>query len=107
MEDDVDRLYGLPLDEFVGARDELAKQLRGEDRREEAEQVKALRKPPVAVWLVNRIARERELDVRRLLDSAEALRKAQAAGSEEFAEGRRSGTQGLGRLAGGGRAVAI
>jgi hypothetical protein len=106
MEDDVDRLYGLPLDEFVGARDELAKQLRGEDRREEAEQVKALRKPPVAVWLVNQIARERELDVRRLLDSAEALRKAQAAGSEEFAEARRDETHALERLAAAAREIA-
>jgi len=100
MDDEVDRLYGLPLDEFVGARDELAKQLRAEDRREEAERVKALRKPPVAVWLVNQVARERELDVRRLLDAAESLRKAQAAGSEEFTEARRDETHALERIAG-------
>ena len=106
MDDEVDRLYGLPLDEFVGARDELAKQLRTDDRREEAEQVKALRKPPVAVWLVNQVARERELDVRRLLDAAEALRKAQAAGSEEFAEARRDETHALERIAGAAREIA-
>ena len=106
MDDEVDRLYGLPLDEFVGARDELAKQLRAEDRREEAEQVKALRKPPIAVWLVNQVARERELDVRRLLDAAEALRKAQAAGSEEFAEARRDETHALERIAGAAKEIA-
>jgi hypothetical protein len=106
MDDEVDRLYGLPLDEFVGARDELAKQLRTEDRREEAEQVKALRKPPVAAWLVNQVARERELDVRRLLDAAETLRKAQAAGSEEFAEARRDETHALERIAGATREIA-
>jgi hypothetical protein len=106
MDDEVDRLYGLPLDEFVGARDELAKRLRGEGRREEADEVKALRKPPVSVWLVNQIARERELDVRRLLDAAEALRKAQAAGSEEFAEARRDETHALERLAGAAREIA-
>ncbi len=106
MDEDVDRLYGLPLDEFVGARDELAKQLRAEGRRDEAEQVKALRKPPVAAWLVNQVARERELDVRRLLDAAEALRKAQAAGSEEFAEARRDETYALERIAGAAKEIA-
>jgi hypothetical protein len=106
MEDAVDRLYGLPLDEFVGARDELAKQLRADDRREEADQVKALRKPPVAVWLVNQISRERELDVRRLLDAAEKLRKAQAAGTEEFAEARRDETHALERLSAAAREIA-
>ena len=106
LQDALDRLYGLPLEEFVGSRDELAKQLRGEDRRGEAEQVKGLRKPPVAVWLVNQIARERELDVRRLLDAAEALRKAQAAGSEEFAEARRAEAHALERLAAAAREIA-
>jgi hypothetical protein len=106
LEDELDRLYGLPLDEFVGARGELAKQLRDEDRRGEADQVNALRKPPVAVGLVNRIARERELDIRRLLDAAEALRKAQAAGSEEFAEARRDETHALERLAAAAREIA-
>jgi hypothetical protein len=106
MEEELDRLYGLPLEEFVGARDDLAKRLRGEGRRDEAEQVKALRKPPVSVWLVNQVARERELDVRRLLDAAEALRKAQAAGSEEFAGARRDETHALERLAGAAREIA-
>jgi hypothetical protein len=106
MGEELDRLYGLPLEEFVEARDDLAKRLRGEGRREEAEQVKALRKPPVSVWLVNQIARERELDVRRLLDAAEALRKAQAAGSEEFAEARRNETHALERLAAAAREIA-
>jgi hypothetical protein len=106
MGEELDRLYGLPLEEFVEARDDLAKRLRGEGRREEAEQVKALRKPPVSVWLVNQIARERELDVRRLLDAAEALQKAQAAGSEEFAEARRNETHALERLAAAAREIA-
>src|SRR3954453_7843613 len=100
MDEKVDRLYGLPPDEFVGARDELAKQLRSEDRRGEAEQIKALRKPPVAAWLVNQVARERELDVRRRLEAAEALREAQRAGAGEFAEARRDETRALERIAG-------
>ena len=48
MVDEADELYGLPDDEFTAARDALAKRLRGEKRREEADEVKALRRPNVA-----------------------------------------------------------
>ncbi len=110
LEAELDRLYGLPLTEFVGARDELAKQLRGDGRREEAEQVKGLRKPSVAAWLVNRLARERELDVQRLLNAGETLRKAQveaaAGASEGFAEARRDEQRALERLAEAAREIA-
>ena len=99
LEAELDRLYDLPLNEFVGARDELAKQLRGDGRREEAEQIKGLRKPSVAAWLVNRLARERELDVQRLLNAGDTLRKAQVEASEDFAEARRDEQRALQRLA--------
>src|SRR5918911_2177174 len=103
LDAELDRLYGLPLGEFTAARNELAKQLRGEGRREEAEHVKALRKPSVAAWLVNRIARERELDVQRLLKASETLRSAQAEAAaghtEAFADARRDEHQALERLA--------
>jgi hypothetical protein len=46
----VDRLYELPLDEFVAARDALAK-----ERKDPA--VKKLRKPTVPAWAVNQLAR--------------------------------------------------
>jgi hypothetical protein len=99
----LDRLFALPLSQFTGARNELAKQLRNDGRREEAEQVKALRKPSVAAWLVNRVVRERELDVQRLLNASETLRKAQADAasgkSEGFAEARRDEQRALERLA--------
>jgi hypothetical protein len=103
LDAELDRLYGLPLGEFTAARNELAKQLRGEGNREEAEHVKALRKPSVAAWLVNRIARERELDVQRLLKASETLRSAQAEAAaghtEAFADARRDEHQALERLA--------
>ena len=44
--DPLDPLFAAPLEDFVEARNELAKQLRGEGRREEADRVKAMRKPP-------------------------------------------------------------
>jgi len=100
LEEELDRLYALPLNEFTPARDEIAKRLRGEGERELADEVKQLRKPSVAVWLVNRLAREREVDVKRLLKTAEALAKAQAKGTKEaFGEARRDEQHALDRLA--------
>src|SRR6478672_150067 len=78
FEDDLDRLYQLPLSEFTPARDELVKRAREQGERERAEEIKKLRKPTAAVWLVNQLARERQLDVQRLLKAGESLTKSQA-----------------------------
>jgi hypothetical protein len=98
LEDELDRLYALPLNEFTAARDEIAKRLRGEGERQLADEVKALRKPSAAVWVVNQLAREREIDVKRLLKAGEALGKAQAS-AKGFAEARRDEQEALARLA--------
>ena len=55
--DGVDALYGLALDEFVPARDALAKRARAEGRREDAAAIAALRKPSVAAWAANQAIR--------------------------------------------------
>ena len=97
---ELDRLYELPPGEFTAARDEAAKRLRAEGRRELADEVKRFRKPTLAVWLVNCLARERALDVKRLLKAGEALAASQAGGSaDEFAEARREEQHALERLA--------
>jgi hypothetical protein len=70
MADEVDRLYELPLEEFTGARNELAKQLGDAS-------VKQLKKPSVPAWAVNQLARRREVDLRRLLRAGEQLEQAQ------------------------------
>ena len=77
MVDEADELYGLPDDEFTAARDALAKRLRGEKRREEADEVKALRRPNVAAGAINRAVREHGAD--DLLAAGEALREAHEA----------------------------
>jgi hypothetical protein len=97
LERELDRLYQLPPGEFTAARDELAKRLREEGERERSEEVKKLRKPPVSIWLVNRLARERELDVQRLAKSGEALTKS-GGGSDVFATARDDEQQALERL---------
>jgi hypothetical protein len=107
LEDELDRLYALALNEFPAARDEIAKRLRAEGARELADEVKQLRKPTVAVWLVNRLAREREVDLRRLLNAGEALPKAQASGdAESFSKARSDEQHALERLAGAARELA-
>jgi hypothetical protein len=80
---EAERLYGLPLDEFTAARDARARELRQNGQREKAAEVAALRKPVLAAWVVNRLARERRADVQALIDAAAAIR----AGKPE-AEGR-------------------
>jgi hypothetical protein len=77
LERAADELYGLPLDEFTRARDARAKELRKEGERDAADAVKALRKPTVAAWALNRLARERGEEVERVLDAGAQLRAAQ------------------------------
>ncbi len=80
-EPDVERLYGLPLDEFTSARDESARRLRDEGRREDAAAVKALRKPSNPAWVVNRLAREHPGLIDDLLAAGRRLRDTQLSGA--------------------------
>jgi hypothetical protein len=103
-ESELDRLYQLPLSEFTSARDELAKRLRAQGETERAREIKKMRKPTAAVWLVNQLARERQLDVQRLLKAGESLTKSQgkaAAGksAQTFPEARRDEQRALAHLA--------
>jgi hypothetical protein len=108
LEEELDGLYALPLNEFTAARDEIAKRLRAEGERDLADEVKGLRKPTVAVWLVNQLARTREVDVKRLLKAGEALAKAQAtAKGDDFAKARADEQHALGRLVSAARAAGV
>jgi hypothetical protein len=76
-DEELDRLYGAPLGDFVAVRNELARGLRAEGRKEEADELAALKKPAVPVWVVNQLAREERRDVDLLLDVGHRLRAAQ------------------------------
>jgi hypothetical protein len=78
LDDAIDRLYGVALDEFVGERAQLVKDLRAAGQREDAEAVAKLKKPTVAAAVLNRLARESRRDVDLLLDAGHRLREAQA-----------------------------
>ena len=72
-----DELYALPPADFTRERDERAKALRREKRRDEADAVKGLRKPTLAAWALNQLARRRAKEVERLLAAGDELRRAQ------------------------------
>lgn len=76
-DDDLDRLYTLPLAEFVDARDALAKELRRDKKREEAAWVKGLKKPSVAAWLTNQLIRQKRARAKAFFSAAETLRQVQ------------------------------
>ena len=100
VEEIVDRLYGLPPAEFTGARNEAVRELRKAGRREDAERVKALRRPTVAAGAVNRLVREHRGEVDAFLSAAAALRDAQFAGKGDLAAATRREREALGRLIG-------
>jgi hypothetical protein len=84
--DGIDRLYGLPLGEFTPARNKLARRLRKEGRPEEAEEVAALRKPSLAAWVVNQLARDRPQEVAALLKAAADIKAGREGAGERFRE---------------------
>jgi hypothetical protein len=74
---EIDRLFELPPEGFIEARDDLARRLAGEGKTEESRAVKALRRPTVAAWTLNQLARRRPKDLEELLEAGADLRKAQ------------------------------
>ncbi len=75
----IDELYGVPLEDFVAARDELAKELIAAGDGDEAKRVKSLRKPTATAWALNRLARERPELMAALVDAHAGLRSADSA----------------------------
>jgi hypothetical protein len=76
VDEEIDRLYGTPLDEFVHERDELAKRLTRNGDREAGARVKALRKPTVGAWALNQAVRRRRAETDALLATGKRLRAA-------------------------------
>ena len=72
-----EELYGLALEEFTPARDALAKELKAAGRKDEAAEVKRLRKPSLAAWALNRVARDHPDAIGRLQEAGADLRAAQ------------------------------
>jgi hypothetical protein len=71
VDEELDRLFGVPLAEFTGARNDLAKRLKDE-------QIRALPKPTVSAWAINQLVRVDRPGIDALLDAGAELRSAQS-----------------------------
>jgi hypothetical protein len=74
-----DELAEVPPEEFVSARDELAKRLKSEGEAEEAAAVKKLRKPTVARWVTEQVRRRHAREVDALRAASADVAQAQEA----------------------------
>jgi hypothetical protein len=75
---EISALYGLPLAQFTGARNELAKQARAQGDLKLADQIKSLQKPTLPAWALNMLPRLRQGELRELLRAGEQAEAAQA-----------------------------
>ena len=71
-----DEVFRAPPKEFTHARDALAKQLKDEGKKDEAKAVKAWRRPPLPVWLWNRLILDGDESAKKIVHIASALKKA-------------------------------
>lgn len=97
---EAERLLAVAPEAFVPERKELARKLRDEGRREEAEAVERLRKPSKVVFAVNRAARDRSKVARTAADAAERVKALQLGGDPgEFQQALRALDEALDLLA--------
>jgi DNA repair exonuclease SbcCD ATPase subunit len=80
-----DRLYALAPEEFTQARNDEERELRKAGAREQADQVKALRRPTAAAAAANHLVRAHRARVQSFLEAAARLRDAQVAGKGDLA----------------------
>jgi hypothetical protein len=76
LDTEIQGLYGLPLQEFTAARNALAKRLKKEGSKDDAEEVTALPKPTVSAWAVNHLFTAEPDRMEELLAAGESARKA-------------------------------
>jgi hypothetical protein len=69
--------YALPLPDFTPARNAFAARLRKAGKADEAERVKALKKPTPPVWAINQVARQDPTAIRDFLEAVARLRSTQ------------------------------
>ena len=106
FEEALNELYDAAPEEFVAERKRLAKELKNDGRGDEADELAKLRKPTVAAWALNRLARDHRRDIDLLLDSGHRLRTAQAGvlrgeARETFEQAQRTERETIARLVGG------
>lgn len=78
LEAALNELYGAAPEDFVAERKRLSKELKTEGRADDADLVAKVRKPTVAAWALNQLARRSRREIDLLLDSGHRMRAAQA-----------------------------
>lgn len=81
LEAETDRLYQLPLDAFVEARNALAARLKASGDKEAAGRVRALVRPNVSAWAANQVYGQARSEFDAFVASVERLRSAQLTGA--------------------------
>ena len=79
MQDEGDDLADVPPEEFVAARDAVAKKLKSEGKSDEATEVKKLRKPTVTRWAADQVLRHHAREVDALRSALRGVASAQEA----------------------------
>lgn len=69
----LDDLYAAEPEEFVAARNALAKQLKAAGDKDTAAEVAKLRRPPVSAWALNQVARSRPDEIEAVMTAAADL----------------------------------
>jgi hypothetical protein len=105
LDEAAEQLYRSSLEDFVGERTRLVKELRPAGKPGDAETLARSRKPTVAAWVLNQLARRNRRDVDLLLDAGHRLREAQAGvlgggDGEAFARAQKAQSKVLRRLRG-------
>jgi hypothetical protein len=80
LDEAADRLYGVPPEQFVGTRNELAAQAQGEGDRAAAAAIRKLAKPSQPAWQVNLLVRAHPTTLDDLAGIAATLRSAAESG---------------------------
>ena len=106
LDDDIDALFRLPLAEFTNERNALAARLKKEGRRDDADRVKLLAKPPISAWTVNQLYWDHREAFNQLMATGKRLRAAQklrvagkVAGMRDSLDARREALVNLSELA--------
>jgi len=77
------KLYGLPLADFMRARDARASEAKRAGDRELARAIGKLRRPNIGAWLANVLVRERGDQVQVMLELGAEIRQAQARSAKD------------------------
>jgi hypothetical protein len=80
IDEALNELTAVAPRDFVKARDTVASRLRKEGAGDAAKSVAAMKRPPVSVWVVNRLAREAKDTIAALIDASDRVKDAQLNG---------------------------